>query len=450
MEDAKSLHDYLRIIEEIEFNLFSIKNMINENPFFFLSPTNISQFETWQNKVKKYNLTKFKLKTLFNSGFTILDTKLQRSKQIFNLEPFSIFTKHKNLILDKDYGLILMPPDAEKTNFYLNQFELERYTTHYPFLKKQLSNIFSIGAYRANRILKDRENFEPIEIQVNTRKEIEDIIDRIKNKISKTKYELWYRGQDKEYFVKNIHKDVLSLCPWRSIRDVSLIPSIFRTASNLPKLLEKYTAQVFQILKNETLLRLHLSIPAYKNLLSDEKAEKDFFNNKAWSKDNLGFETIHLTNENEIKEKRYFNPILYSIQNALILQHYNIPSNILDITKSLDVALFFAQNELSNSKYIKKENIKECVIYLFIFNPDTDRFIDSTLILNGQKIIRPIRQSCGVISGASISNQNYYARFISLRIKLAKPINYDKNINENYLFPSSLEDPIRDFLEKIK
>ncbi|WP_167883694.1 FRG domain-containing protein [Leptospira ognonensis] len=332
----------------------------------------------------------------------------------------------------------------------MNQFELERYTTHYPFLKNQLSNIFSIGAYRANRILKDRENFEPIEIQVNTRKEIEDIIDQIKNKISKTKYELWYRGQDKEYFVKNIHKDVLSLCPWRSIRDVSLIPSIFRTASNLPKSLDKYTTQLFQILKNETLLRLHLSIPAYKNLLSDEKAEKEFFKNKAWSKDNQGFETVHLTNENEIKEKRYFNPILYSIQNALILQHYTIPSNILDITKSLDVALFFAQNELSNSKYIQKENIKESVIYLFIFNPDTDRFIDSTLILNGQKIIRPIRQSCGVISGASISNQNYYARFISLRIKLLNHINYDKNINENFLFPSSLEDPIRNFLEKIK
>lgn len=70
--------------------------------------------------------------------------------------------------------------------------------------------------------------------------------------------------------------------------------------------------------------------------------------------------------------------------------------------------------------------VDKSVIYIFLLDPRTDRFIDSTEFLESYGIKRPTRQKCGVLSCASYTNQNYYSKFISIRIKLANYIDYKR------------------------
>jgi hypothetical protein len=53
-------------------------------------------------------------------------------------------------------------------------------------------------------------------------------------------------------------------------------------------------------------------------------------------------------------------------------------------------------------------------------------------------LLRPQRQNCGVLFGASFINRNDYARFIALKIVLENPIDYTGD--PEYLIPPASED----------
>jgi len=78
------------------------------------------------------------------------------------------------------------------------------------------------------------------------------------------------------------------------------------------------------------------------------------------------------------------------------------------------------------------------VLYLFLLRPDLDLFLNSEVLAQHYGLLRPHRQSCGLLFGASFIHRNDYARFIALKILLDEPIQY--NATAEYLVPSASED----------
>ena len=125
----------------------------------------------------------------------------------------------------------------------------------------------------------------------------------------------------------------------------------------------------------------------------------------------------------------------------LLQQHYGIESPLLDITKDVDIALFFAQNMLIDNTYERlKPKESKPVIYVFILNSKLDPFIDSELLMKEFGALRPYRQKCGILSGSTNINKDFYSRFISLRIILDEPIDYNETYTPEYLFPDCKDD----------
>lgn len=434
-------------IFHIENSLNFVKSTIYDNPYFPIAPTTIDKKEFWVSKTDAYKtLDQPKRESLFKNGFTILNRKLLEQKSIIDIfEPLKVNTE--DIILDKDYGLLIFPDGSLKKNFYLGMSELTRYGETYPMLKSQLSNIFSIGAIRAHTIINNKIDFDPIEITINKREELDMFISNLNEKLnqSKSRYKVWFRGQSSEHFLGKIDDSLIPHAPWRRILDASLVPSIFRNSDNVTEDLSNYTRKVSEILEFETALNIHLNVPRFEMRNEADEQIKEYFKNTVWEDSNSPFTVTKVTN-NETTEFHDYNPIYRALQTSLFLQHYGVPTNILDITKDIDVALFFAQMKNNNGIYQKSENVKNSVIYIFLLDPKTDRFIDSSELLEEFGVQRPLRQKCGVLAGASFAHQNYYSRFISIRIKLGDFINFNEDLTGEYLFPNKEDDDVIQFL----
>lgn len=443
--DPKILYD---IIYEIENNLNCIKTTLYDNPFFLVSPGTFRNKSEWISSTSSYvRPSSDEIASLFNNGFVIFDRELLAQKVLTDIfEPFEF--DNNVLILDKDYGLVILPASSKKKNFYLGMSELERYGETYPMLKEALSNIFSIGALRGHGLLNNKLGYSPIEIEVNSKEELMSYLQFIKSKIqtSLSRFQVWFRGQNEEYSLSKLDSSLISYCPWRSIVDTSLIPSLFRNSELIQDDLKQYAKRLYEILNYEFGLGVHLNIPKYELRNSDAEKLKEYFIGTVWEDSNSPMYTKVFNEKNELKEIHDYNPIYRGLQTSLFLQHYGIQTNILDITKDIEVALFFAQHKMENGKYKKVKNTEKSTIYLFLLDPRTDRFLDSTELLESFGVQRPLRQKCGVLAGASYSTQNYYSRFISVKFKLRNTIPIESGVNPDYLFPSREQDDVLNFL----
>lgn len=125
-----------------------------------------------------------------------------------------------------------------------------------------------------------------------------------------------------------------------------------------------------------------------------------------------------------------------SFSNIMVME-----SPLLDVTSDIDVALFFAQNKIEGTHYTSvKHTSMPSVIYGFLINETLDPFIDSQYLMGDISALRPLRQHCGVLTGASNICKEFYSRYIALKIVLDQPITYGSQYNENYLFPREDED----------
>ena len=128
------------------------------------------------------------------------------------------------------------------------------------------------------------------------------------------------------------------------------------------------------------------------------------------------------------------------LQRFFFLQHYGLPSNVLDITSDLDVALFFAQNSLQEG-HCRPIDPEECnpILYMFLLNKDLDLYLDSAKLCEHYGLLRPLRQRCGLVSGASFGTRNNYARLLALKVSIRQPIEYAQ-LSADYLMPGPVED----------
>ena len=450
IKEANNPKSIYECIQDIENDLGFVKSTLYDNPFFLVKPGTEKKTNEWIDNLIGYGKPDIdELKKFMDAGFVIIDRKLFSDSNLIDMfEPLGFDDNF--LLLDKEYGLLVLPEKSKKKNFYLGMSELPRYFEKYPHLRESPSDIFSIGALRAHSLLRGSTGFTPIEIEVTSKDELLGHIGSIQNKLQQhqSRFQIWFRGQTEEYLINEIDNNLIKYCPWRTIRDISLVPSLFRKSEKIQDDLKAYAEKLYQILNYEKALNIHLDVPKYDNRADITDDFRKYFIGTVWEGSNSPIQTTVTNSEGNIIEVHDYNPIYRALQASLFLQHYGIPTNILDITKDLDVALFFAQNNLNNGQYEEITQVNNSVIYLFLLDPKTDRFLDSTEILEAFNVQRPIRQKCGVLAGASYSSQNYYSKFISVKFKIKNSIRYDSNVNTNHLFPKPEQDHILHFLNE--
>ena len=84
------------------------------------------------------------------------------------------------------------------------------------------------------------------------------------------------------------------------------------------------------------------------------------------------------------------------------------------------------------------------ILYVFLLRPGLDLFLNSQPLSENYGLLRPLRQRCGLMFGASFINRNDYARFIALKIILRGDVDYQAR--PEYLIPPPSEDP---FLQRL-
>ena len=445
--ENKSIYDKIRKIENV---LGFVKSTIYDSPFLLVTPSTFVNKCDWQNLLTHYQFDD--VAELLKKGIVPLNRQLLAEKTLTDIFEEIAPNDCEHLLLDTGYGIVIFPENCSMKNLSLNLTEIERYTRHIPPIKQFPSDIFSIGAIRGSISL-EKENlyFEPIEIEINSREDLDKIILTIHNNLVKIKSrcQMWFRGQTKEFYLPEVKPELYAkYCPWRNIKDISLVPSLFRDSDKINENLNDYAQKLEEIQMYESGLFNYLEIPPYDNIQSPFIDFTEYFKGTVWEDSNTPFYTTVSDQEGNFVERHDYNPVLRALQTSLFLQHYGIPTNILDITSDIDIALFFAQNSLNkeNGIYEPIDNIEKSVIYIFLLDPITDRFINSAELLQEFNVQRPIRQKCGVLAGASYSSQNYYSRFISLKLKLKDVIDYNAQYTSDYIFPQQNQDKVLSFL----
>jgi len=127
-----------------------------------------------------------------------------------------------------------------------------------------------------------------------------------------------------------------------------------------------------------------------------------------------------------------------------LLQHYGLYSHVLDLTESLEVALFFATHKYEKSKstyHFVGSNNKQSVIYLLRYDKnEMERHDERNVILKHLEPLRPIKQKC-VICGTSEYSINLPAFYLEKVLILNFDINENiSGINTKDIFPNKETD----------
>jgi hypothetical protein len=433
---------YLRLFKYLELEYhFAMSSPIFPN--YVLLPPQLFLDQT--KYLNEYSEFPFDPLELFEAGILPLDLDVQaeligefRSKQMMQ----------KKGLIDCDYFLQIYNQD-KFPNFFMGQSLLSQYEKEIDDLNTRKERILNIGSIRAHRIFSGLNDYStqmmyPISLAVNNRTELEQIINRVKKVIEKSRLSLWMRGQPSEYQISNVKEETIhKLFKWRNVKDISLWPSLYRNIQNQLTDLPTYAHKCVDLSYYSFIMSQFLNLDSPSLLASEtsdftETSLAHFENPLTWQsiqKHEDGSETAHT---------KQYRPIEQSLTKSLFLQHYGIPSNILDVTSDLEVALFFAKMKIAGNTHVQNEG--KGYIYLFLLDNKNDMVLDSGHLLRNTGLLRPIRQCCGLLYGASMVNRNHYARYISIRLELTG--DFDVRRDQHFLFPDRSEDTFLDFMLK--
>lgn len=427
-------------------NVSAVAHACVEFPLFTICPPAFDKKDSWVDLTKGYPISKNMLKNLYDAGFHPVDRKLYKNKT-YSPDPFIGYSEEEDthLIVDTNYGLFIFQIKDKLGRFGLDMAMYDRYRAkippHIPFYGHEVHR-----GQMATGVNKNSTT-EIIEFKIKSRTELNEILNKINGNLDKSKsLELWFRGQPNDYFLKDLSdKKYQKLIPYRKIIDTSLVPSLFRSEALAGANYKSFYKEMVETQTYVSEMENYLGIKDIHERIDDE--EFDFFKSSAWGTYNTGMTSTSVDQDGNLISKKDSYPGFFALQKSFFLQHYGLPSSVLDITASIDIALFFAQNNIVNDEYRKVdfENNKP-VLYLMLLDKDLDLFMSSENIRLEHELLRPMRQKCGFIAGSSILNRNYYGRYISVKIHLDEEIDYDNSITPEYLFPSLEED---DFLQEL-
>lgn len=331
-----------------------------------------------------------------------------------------ICLEHVDVVVDRFYGGCLMSPDF-RTRFPLDKFNLQ-----HSVMKKN--------------------------IWVEKAKSIVDIKNIVDAYTYKTNRNYLFRGQTSNHQIEREINNPNFIVP--EFGEISLLPSLWRVMLNT-------NPTSFDEFRNLT--PMEWSYLLYSKFdLEDMKHREKILADKG--------ELIFTMSEMEdcsdpiLREfGKYRLDLMMHMDNILattlttLLQHYGLYSNVLDLTKSLDVALFFAthkfnkmDNNISQYNFIGT-NKRQSLIY--IIREDTREMVhhdDSNEIIKPYNPLRPILQEC-VVSTSSTYALNLPADFIEGIIVLDFDLDDSSLIlSESELFPSEKNDTFLNILKKHK
>jgi hypothetical protein len=414
-----------------------------ECPFFVAAPPIFEQQKSWS-RFRAQEVDEAAWSSMTQRSFMPLDRNLfQRVTHNDLLEVTGSKASHP--LVDLDYGLVLTP-DGKMKNLTLDFGHLMRLQMADAHYRRFPSAVFSVGALRARALLElnSPEPWIVPEVEIHSRAELDEIIVRLNDKISATSAQIWFRGQTSDRLLDG-NLSTQPLCPWRETRESSLVPSLYRNAWHGEEL-RPHAEKLLRIQKYVTFMQAHLKMRPFTTREPGGAAIEKL--SPAWNYYAGGMTFNTVDSDNNILSTRDYHPAFNGIQRTFFLQHYGLPSNVLDITKDLDISLFFAQNRASKEGHVIPlgDNADSAVIYVFVLIPEIDRFLDSSVLAESFGLLRPARQKCGLLCGASFINRNHYARYVGLKLRLKKSISYDKNITTSYIYPPREEDKFLDAL----
>lgn len=446
LDVAKSPEDWKDIFETLE-NEGPFAGAVAECPFFVTMPPTLDQRSSWASK-RDQALPIETWDKLSAKNFMPLDRQAFVNRVLSDfIEPSGTTATHP--LVDLDYGLVLTPGGRWK-NMTMDLSHLMRIQAADRYFVKFPSAIFSLGALRVRHLigLNSPSPWEVPEFEVSTRAELDIILERLNSKLAGRRVEVWFRGQVDDYFIDDSLQSE-SLCAWRATKDSSLVPSLYRGAWHGADL-KPYAEKLLRIQRYASFAQRHLQITPFTTRGDDDLPVEKLPENWGWY--SSGFSATSVDQEGRHIATRDYHPAFHGLQQCFFLQHYGLPSNILDITKDLDVALFFAQNEVTRERVVQPvpESHSHSVIYVLLLVPGLDRFLDSSVISDKNVLLRPARQKCGLLCGSSFITRNHYARYIGLKVKLRKTVSYDPTLTPSYIYPPRTEDTFLDALLRFR
>ncbi|WP_082532322.1 FRG domain-containing protein [Pelomonas sp. Root1237] len=441
IHSAKSRDDWEQVFRHLEmFGPFTAAAA--ECPFSVVTPPILEPKEEWC-FTRDPAIDEATWKRLTNSSFMPLDRALLERRALTDLVKISE-TPATHPLIDLDYGLVLTP-GGRMRNFtldYAHLLRVQRLDKHYV---QYPSAIFSVGALRARGVLNlpSEQSWMVPEFEIHDRAGIDQILGKLRERLGKNaKAELWFRGQTSDILLDGALGSE-QLCPWRNTRDSSLVPSLYRGAWHGGDL-KAYAEKLVRIQKYVGFAGRHLRIQPFTvrapSELSKEKLPEE------WNSYAISFSSHQTDASGKHLSSRDYHHAFDGLQRSFFLQHYGLPSNILDITKDVDTALFFAQNRIDENKRVVEAPEGAAVLYVFILLPGIDRFLDSETLSERFGLLRPARQKCGLLCGASFINRNHYARYISLKFRLRRKVEYHSKLTAEYIYPPREEDSFLDAL----
>ena len=428
-----------------------------EVPYFPIAPPTYAPPDQWPSLLSSFSFPDGAVQRLLKDGrFMPLDLEMfdeQTSGQSF----FEPLTRERHVLLDAEYGISPFKEDSPVwSNVAFTRLAVERLQPQYPEIAASRTRYLSLGAVRMARLMSEingRTSPDMVTtVSVSHRQEIDNFLDHLQRQLGL--YQLWFRGQAEDHLLPNLQTEAQAgICPWRSLQDSSFIPMLYR---ELPKRLsdpKAYVAYCREYALYSMFLHADLSLVDYTSRNPGDAAEEML--KGGWSETlfqptftTLADGSIEMYMRSADADPRFsptvdrirdYHPIFHGLQQVFFMQHYGLASNVLDITRSVDVALFFAQNEV-DGKSIRAVDWtkKKPVLYLLLLRPDVDLFLNSEALSGHYGLLRPQRQNCGVLFGASFINRNDYARFIALKIVLERPIEHTGDPEE--LIPPPSED----------
>jgi hypothetical protein len=461
LEAEHTPEELWKILERLEF-LLPVRNTCPDIPYLLIPPA-LAPPDTWEELLSSYRFPIGTRPRLLKGSFMPLDTARFNELTGGNswIEPL---TKRSFVPVDLDYGVV---PFAENTprwaNVSFKKLALEQLKEIYPEVKRNGTLFFSLGALRMRRLLPDlaRPSVDaPLTITVASRDELDRVLARIRTQLNGSAgYQMWFRGQNNDHLLEDFTDgSCLPVCPWRSSRDSALVPSLYRDLTRRLPDVRAYADFCREYALYSLFLQSSINAHEFQTRKpgesSEERLDEDWYRlypQPTIAVSESGARALYMRSHGGdidvgpgVTELHDYHPMFHGLQHVFFMQHYGLSSNVLDITYSPDVALFFAQNQFAHGKMKPVGPEHEPVLYVFLLRPGVDLFLNSQPLSEKFGLLRPVRQRCGLLFGASFVNRNDYARFIALKIVLRGQIDYDAQ--PEYFIPGPAED---DFLARL-
>jgi hypothetical protein len=410
----------------------------------FLAPPTVKPRPHWHSLLTKYPIDHETALKLFDAGVVLADRAFVLDLLGKKLPPSGSLSG-QDFYLDLDYGLLLYMDNQGLRSLSIQSDKLTAAAIMklIPNLLQDHSLYYELGAFRGQRFAPKKASQDGVpEFNISTKRDLNTIVDRLRAKLrSSPNFELWFRGQPGDYLLPDLQQEANNdICPWRVVRDTSLVPSLFRTLSRQLSDMRAYARTCFDLTQYALYVEDILNARPY-NQRKPGEPPTEYFEEGDWAgRDELAM-TVEISDESgNILDIHDYNPTARGIQKSLFLQHYGLPSSILDITHDLDVALFFAQNRIVDGKYVPVDfTAQHPVIYLLILDRKTDPLVPSYVVAENYGLLRPARQKCGMLKGATLTTRNDYARYIAIKLHLRARIE-GEDYTPDYMFPSAGED----------